>query len=131
MTSTPLAQVEREEMKERLLTREVEYPDKFSQNAALLCEGLLAKEVGKRMGFKNGSCDEIRAHPFFSDINWRKLNAGDISCRSFAERTYAEFPLMLKSGFDVPVQEFCHPRLCPTPGWCTPKAWTMWAPSPR
>ncbi|KAL3056068.1 hypothetical protein OYC64_018720 [Pagothenia borchgrevinki] len=28
------------------------------------------------MGFKNECCDEIRAHAFFSDINWRKLNAG-------------------------------------------------------
>lgn len=74
-----------------MLTREVEYPDKFSQNAKLLCEGLLAKEVGKRMGFKNGSCDEIRAHPFFNSINWRKLNAGNISCRPFAARNHWEF----------------------------------------
>lgn len=80
-------------MKERMLTREVDYPDNFSQNAKLLCEGLLAKEVGKRMGFKNGSCDELRAHPFFSDINWRKLNAGNISCHSFAVRKRLEFLL--------------------------------------
>ncbi|XP_075895982.1 rhodopsin kinase GRK1-like [Nelusetta ayraudi] len=68
--------VEREEMKERMLTRVVDYPEGFSENAKSLCEGLLAREVDKRMGFKNGCCDEIRAHPFFSDINWRKLNAG-------------------------------------------------------
>lgn len=63
-------------MKERMLTLEVIYSEIFSQNAKSLCEGLLAKEVDKRMGFKNGNCDEIRAHPFFKDINWRKLNAG-------------------------------------------------------
>lgn len=80
-------------MKERMLTREVEYPDNFSQNAKLLCEGLLAKEVGKRMGFKNGSCEEIRAHPFFSDINWRKLNAGNSRRCSFVVRNHAEFLL--------------------------------------
>ncbi|XP_057709381.1 rhodopsin kinase GRK1-like [Corythoichthys intestinalis] len=68
--------LEREEMKERMLTREVIYTDNFSENAKSLCSGLLAKEVDKRMGFKNDCCDEIRAHPFFSDINWRKLNAG-------------------------------------------------------
>lgn len=73
-----ILQVEREEMKERMLTRVVVYPDNFSENAKLLCDGLLAKEVDKRMGFKNGCCDEIRAHPFFNDINWRKLNAGTI-----------------------------------------------------
>ncbi|XP_077391894.1 rhodopsin kinase GRK1-like isoform X1 [Festucalex cinctus] len=72
-------QLEREEMKARMLTREVIYTDHFSENAKSLCNGLLAKEVDKRMGFKNGCCDEIRAHPFFSDINWRKLNAGIVS----------------------------------------------------
>lgn len=70
------AQVEREEMKERMLNRVVTYPDNFSEHAKSLCDGLLAKEVGQRMGFKNNCCDEIRAHPFFKDINWRKLNAG-------------------------------------------------------
>lgn len=71
-------QVEREEMKERMLTRVPEYSNKFSEKAKSLCDGLLAKEVDKRMGFKNNCCDELRAHPFFSDINWRKLNAGTI-----------------------------------------------------
>ncbi|TNN37994.1 Rhodopsin kinase [Liparis tanakae] len=33
-------------------------------------------EVDQRLGFRNGCCDELRAHAFFSDINWRKLNAG-------------------------------------------------------
>lgn len=74
-TCTP-PQLEREEMKERVLTREVAYPENFSKDAKSLCEGLLAKQVDERMGFKNGCCDEIRAHPFFKDINWRKLNAG-------------------------------------------------------
>lgn len=69
-------QVEREELKERVLTWAVAYPDHLSEHARSLCEGLLAKEVDRRMGFKNGCCDEIRAHPFFRDINWRKLNAG-------------------------------------------------------
>ncbi|KAK5920620.1 hypothetical protein CgunFtcFv8_024413 [Champsocephalus gunnari] len=68
--------VEREEMKERMLTREVTYEENFSENVRSLCDGLLARDVEKRMGFKNECCDEIRAHAFFSDINWRKLNAG-------------------------------------------------------
>ncbi|KAM9805158.1 rhodopsin kinase GRK1-like [Neosynchiropus ocellatus] len=68
--------VEREEMKERMLTRVAVYSENFSENAKSLCDSLLAKEVDKRLGFRNGNCDEIRAHPFFSNINWRKLNAG-------------------------------------------------------
>ncbi|XP_019750012.1 rhodopsin kinase GRK1 isoform X1 [Hippocampus comes] len=76
VSALTFVQLEREEMKERMLTREVIYTDKFSENAKSLCNGLLAREVDKRMGLKNGCCDEIRAHPFFRDINWRKLNAG-------------------------------------------------------
>lgn len=72
------AQVEREEMKERMLTRVVAYPDNFSEHAKSLCDGLLAKDVEQRMGFKNECCDEIRLHPFFKNINWRKLNAGTV-----------------------------------------------------
>ncbi|KAG9349654.1 hypothetical protein JZ751_028102 [Albula glossodonta] len=68
--------VEAKDLKKRIINDPVTYPEKFSENAKSFCEGLLAKEVDKRLGFKNESCDELRAHPFFSEINWRKLNAG-------------------------------------------------------
>ncbi|KAF5902614.1 centromere-associated protein E, partial [Clarias magur] len=68
--------VENKEVKKRILNDPVTYTEKFSENAKSLCEALLAKEVDKRMGFKNGTCDELRSHPFFSSINWRKLDAG-------------------------------------------------------
>lgn len=70
------AQVENKEVKKRILNDPVTYSEKFSENAKSVCEGLLAKEVDKRLGFKNGSCDELRSHPFFSELNWRKLDAG-------------------------------------------------------
>lgn len=63
-------------VKNRILNDPVTYPEKFGENARSICEGLLVKEVERRLGFRNGSCDELRAHPFFSEINWRKLNAG-------------------------------------------------------
>ncbi|KTG40877.1 hypothetical protein cypCar_00042346 [Cyprinus carpio] len=69
-------QVENKEVKKRILNDPVTYPESFSEKAKSVCEGLLAKEVDKRLGFKNGSCDELRTHPFFSEINWRKLDAG-------------------------------------------------------
>ncbi len=70
-------QVENKEVKKRILNEPVNYPESFSEKAKSICEGLLAKEVDKRLGFKNGSCDELRAHVFFSEINWRKLDAGE------------------------------------------------------
>lgn len=63
-------------LKKRVLNDPVTYPEKFSEKASSICDGLLVREVDKRLGFKNGSCDELRAHAFFSNINWRKLNAG-------------------------------------------------------
>ncbi|KAM6942838.1 rhodopsin kinase GRK1 isoform 2-T2 [Xenentodon cancila] len=68
--------VENKVVKQRILNDPVTYPEKFSEHARSICEGLLCKEVNKRLGFKNGSCDELRAHPYFSPINWRKLDAG-------------------------------------------------------
>jgi hypothetical protein len=63
-------------MKERILNRVVTYPETFSDNSKSLCDALMAKEVEKRLGFKDNNCDELRGHPFFSEINWRKLNEG-------------------------------------------------------
>ncbi|CAG5857681.1 unnamed protein product [Menidia menidia] len=68
--------VENKVVKKRILNDPVTYPEQFSENARSICEGLLHKEVDKRLGFKDGTCDELRAHPFFSQINWRKLDAG-------------------------------------------------------
>lgn len=131
------AKVEREEMKERMLNRVVVYPENFSDNAKSLCDGLLAKEVDKRMGFKNECCDEIRAHPFFSDINWRKLNAGPPYFHWFSKTfclIYFMFSFLLcllvyVCRFDPyfsspPPQVSCLLLSSPTLKWCTPKAWT-------
>lgn len=68
--------MENKVVKKRILNDPVTYPEKFSESARSICEGLLCKEEDNRFGFKDGSCDELRAHPFFQDINWRKLNAG-------------------------------------------------------
>lgn len=71
-------QVENKVVKKRILNDPVTYPEKFSESARSICEGLLCKEVDKRLGFKNGSCDELRAHPYFNQINWMKLNSGQL-----------------------------------------------------
>lgn len=68
--------VENKVVKKRVLNDPVFYPEKFSENARSICEGLLLKEVNKRLGFRSGSCDDLREHPFFRHINWRKLDAG-------------------------------------------------------
>ncbi|XP_051870055.1 rhodopsin kinase GRK1 [Pristis pectinata] len=68
--------VENKEVKRRILNDPVSYSEKFSESSKLFCEALLEKDPEKRIGFKNQCCDELKAHPFFKDINWRKLEAG-------------------------------------------------------
>ncbi|KAM4701492.1 rhodopsin kinase GRK1 [Discoglossus pictus] len=68
--------VENKDLKNRILNDPVTYTEKFSKECKSLCEALLEKNHTKRIGFKNGNCDELRVHPFFREINWRKLEAG-------------------------------------------------------
>ncbi|MEE6470580.1 hypothetical protein FKM82_009005 [Ascaphus truei] len=68
--------VENADLKNRILNEPVTYPEKFREVCKSICEALLEKDPKKRIGFKNGNCDELRVHPFFKEINWRKLEAG-------------------------------------------------------
>lgn len=71
-------QVENKELKQRILSEAVRYPDKFSQASKDFCEVLLEKDPEKRLGFRDGTCDGLRANPLFKDINWRQLEAGTV-----------------------------------------------------
>ncbi|XP_035150714.1 rhodopsin kinase GRK1 [Callithrix jacchus] len=68
--------VENKELKQRILEEPVKYPDKFSQASKDFCQALLEKDPEKRLGFQDETCDRLRAHPLFKDINWRQLEAG-------------------------------------------------------
>ncbi|XP_021551641.1 rhodopsin kinase GRK1 [Neomonachus schauinslandi] len=68
--------VENKELKQRILSEVVKYPDKFSQASKDFCEALLEKDPEKRLGFRDGTCDGLRANPLFKDLNWRQLEAG-------------------------------------------------------
>uniref|UniRef100_A0A673U622 G protein-coupled receptor kinase n=1 Tax=Suricata suricatta TaxID=37032 RepID=A0A673U622_SURSU len=68
--------VDNRELKQRVLSEPIEYPDKFSQASKDFCEALLEKDPEKRLGFRDGTCDTLRTNPLFKDINWRQLEAG-------------------------------------------------------
>ncbi|XP_074155696.1 rhodopsin kinase GRK1 [Sminthopsis crassicaudata] len=70
--------VENKELKQRIINDPVTYSEKFSKASKDFCEGLLEKKPEKRLGFKNGNCDELRANVLFKDINWRQLEAGNL-----------------------------------------------------
>lgn len=71
-------QVENKELKQRVLEEAVTYSDKFSQASKDFCEALLQKDPEQRLGFRDGTCDGLRASPLFRDMNWRQLEAGTV-----------------------------------------------------
>lgn len=70
--------VKREEVDRRVKEMEEPYSKKFSPEAQSVCQGLLRKKVGSRLGCSNGrfGARDVMAHQWFGDINWRRLKAG-------------------------------------------------------
>lgn len=70
-------QVENDEVARRILNDPVPYTPTFSKDCKAICEGLMEKDPGKRLGFKNNECADLKRQPFFKEINWGRLEAGD------------------------------------------------------
>ncbi|CAD6241096.1 GSCOCG00009131001-RA-CDS [Cotesia congregata] len=51
----------------------VEFPDTFSRELCSLLEGLLQRDVNNRLGCRGAGADELKAHPFFSGIDWQQV----------------------------------------------------------
>ncbi|XP_075148270.1 G protein-coupled receptor kinase 2 isoform X1 [Haematobia irritans] len=70
--------VKREEVDRRVKEDPEKYSSKFSDEARSLCQQLLAKSVKLRLGCRNGrfGAREVKLHPFFNCINWKRLEAG-------------------------------------------------------
>ncbi|CAI9612912.1 unnamed protein product [Staurois parvus] len=68
--------VEPKELKSRIINDTVTYTEKFGDECKSFCEALLEKDPKKRLGYRNGNCNDLRVVPFFREINWRKLEAG-------------------------------------------------------
>jgi len=57
-------------MYQKILNGELRSPSYVSQDAQSLLEGLLTRDVDKRLGSQSG---EVKKHIFFKDIDWDKL----------------------------------------------------------
>ena len=62
----------KKQMFANIARKEAPHPQYLSTNAKSLLKGLLHKDSTKRLGYDN-ELAEIRAHPFFSSIDWDKL----------------------------------------------------------
>ncbi|CAL1568031.1 unnamed protein product [Knipowitschia caucasica] len=63
-----------DEMERRIRYEKEEYTKVFSNEAKDLCTSLLIKDPKKRLGSQGAS--EVKAHPFFKNINFRMLDIG-------------------------------------------------------
>uniref|UniRef100_A0AAR2KNU4 G protein-coupled receptor kinase n=1 Tax=Pygocentrus nattereri TaxID=42514 RepID=A0AAR2KNU4_PYGNA len=68
--------VKREEVEKRVQEEEEEYSDKFTEDTKAICRMLLAKDPKQRLGCQPEGAAEVKAHPFFKNINFKRLEAG-------------------------------------------------------
>uniref|UniRef100_A0A673XFQ6 G protein-coupled receptor kinase n=1 Tax=Salmo trutta TaxID=8032 RepID=A0A673XFQ6_SALTR len=68
--------IKREDVERLVRDVEEEYSDKFSEDTKSLCKMLLAKEPSERLGCQGEGATEVKAHPIFRSINFKRLKAG-------------------------------------------------------
>ncbi|KAM9609134.1 G protein-coupled receptor kinase 5-like isoform 1-T1 [Morphnus guianensis] len=68
--------VKREEVEKRVQEDQELYSDKFSEDAQAICKLLLAKDPKQRLGCGADGAAEVKRHPFFRTINFKRLEAG-------------------------------------------------------
>ncbi|XP_011691818.1 PREDICTED: G protein-coupled receptor kinase 1 isoform X2 [Wasmannia auropunctata] len=51
----------------------VEIPETYSREMQSLIEGLLQRDISKRLGCRSSGAEEIKAHPFFNGIDWQQV----------------------------------------------------------
>uniref|UniRef100_A0A8C2KNZ9 G protein-coupled receptor kinase n=1 Tax=Cyprinus carpio TaxID=7962 RepID=A0A8C2KNZ9_CYPCA len=68
--------VKREEVEKRVQEEEEEYSDKFTEDTKAICRMLLAKDPKQRLGCQADGGAGVKAHPFFKNINFKRLEAG-------------------------------------------------------
>ncbi|XP_063638247.1 G protein-coupled receptor kinase 5 isoform X4 [Pan troglodytes] len=68
--------VKREEVDRRVLETEEVYSHKFSEEAKSICKMLLTKDAKQRLGCQEEGAAEVKRHPFFRNMNFKRLEAG-------------------------------------------------------
>ncbi|XP_028559511.1 G protein-coupled receptor kinase 3 isoform X1 [Podarcis muralis] len=62
---------DKHEIDRMTLTVNVELPESFSPELKSLLEGLLQRDVSKRLGCQGSGAQEVKEHPFFKGIDWQ------------------------------------------------------------
>uniref|UniRef100_A0A671KQM9 G protein-coupled receptor kinase n=1 Tax=Sinocyclocheilus anshuiensis TaxID=1608454 RepID=A0A671KQM9_9TELE len=67
--------VKREEVDRRVCEDQEEYTEKFSEGAKDICRQLLCKDPKERLGCRGCGAAEVKLHPIFQNINFKRLEA--------------------------------------------------------
>lgn len=65
-------------MYQKILNGELRFPSYVGADAQSLLEGLLTRDVDKRLGSGADGSARIKNHPFFKDIDWEKLEKKEL-----------------------------------------------------
>uniref|UniRef100_A0A8V0YDK4 G protein-coupled receptor kinase n=1 Tax=Gallus gallus TaxID=9031 RepID=A0A8V0YDK4_CHICK len=68
--------IKREEVERLVKDVQEEYSEKFSPCARSLCTMLLCKDPLERLGCRGAGAREVKEHPLFKHLNFRRLEAG-------------------------------------------------------
>uniref|UniRef100_A0A8C5DPG2 G protein-coupled receptor kinase n=1 Tax=Gouania willdenowi TaxID=441366 RepID=A0A8C5DPG2_GOUWI len=68
--------VKREEVERRVQEEEEEYNEKFTEDTKAICRMLLTKDPKQRLGCKVDRAEGVKAHSFFKNINFKRMEAG-------------------------------------------------------
>ncbi|XP_063067716.1 G protein-coupled receptor kinase 5 [Engraulis encrasicolus] len=68
--------VDRKDVEKRVMETQEKYSFRFEPGAKSICTKLLAKDPSERLGCQSDDAAEVKAHPFFADINFRLMEAG-------------------------------------------------------
>lgn len=64
---------DKHEIDRMTMTMNVELPNHFTMDLKLLLEGLLQRDVDKRLGCRGKGAEEVKAHAFFHNIDWQMV----------------------------------------------------------
>ncbi|CAL1573384.1 unnamed protein product [Knipowitschia caucasica] len=68
--------IKREEVERLVQEVEEDYSGKFSEDAKNVCQQLLAKDPSRRLGCLGEGAAEVKSHPIFKSMNFKRLEAG-------------------------------------------------------
>lgn len=74
---SPFHGADEKELFSNIINCPVDYPRFLSPSVKSLLNGLFERDPEKRYGGKQQS-ENIRLHPFFFEVNWEKLERGEV-----------------------------------------------------